>query len=73
MNLLRLLIVIALAWMAYRMLKRFLATRNRRQTRPTMVADTVRCQQCGTYVPKSSAVSLGGKWYCEQHQIEERE
>ena len=67
MNLLRLLIPVLLAWLAWLWLKKKL--------RPPPTAGggaptpMRQCRHCGVYVPASDALREGENWYCcEEHR-----
>lgn len=66
MNLIRILVIAAVVWLAYALFKRWLEGKN--QPRPG--ADgrpqerMVKCAYCGVHVPESQALHSGGRSYC---------
>ncbi|GAB4289771.1 MAG: PP0621 family protein [Thiohalomonadaceae bacterium] len=66
MNLIRLLVIAAVVWLAYVLFKRWLAEKQpprpegeqRRQER------MVKCAYCGVHVPESQALHRGNQSYC---------
>ncbi|BAP13339.1 MAG: hypothetical protein AOY29_05390 [Alcanivorax borkumensis] len=71
MGLIRLIIIAALIYLAWRVMKQLLA-----QARPTAPDNStsnpqimVKCAQCGVHVPAPDAFSHGGLHFCSQeHQ-----
>ena len=71
MGLIRLIIIAALIYLAWRVIKRLLA-----QARPNDSGNSsgnpqimVKCAQCGVHVPTSDAFSHNGQHFCSQeHQ-----
>lgn len=75
MGLIRLLILAALVYLAWRFAKRLLAAANRGDDqRPPRSSEPrgetmVRCQQCGLHVPEAEAFKHRGLGFCSQeHQ-----
>ncbi len=74
-SLLRLAILLLLIWLAWRLVRRWLAgtgsaslsKRNRPKAEP--VARMVRCRHCDLHIPEREALHDGRDWYCsEAHQ-----
>jgi uncharacterized protein len=64
MNLMRVLLLLAIAWLVYQLvLKSWLRTR-RVQRRASRQLRAVRCAHCGVHVPVQDAVTRGGEFYC---------
>jgi len=74
-TLLRLAIVLAGLWLVLRMVKRYL-TRNQDSLPPSGTpssGDMLRCDYCGTFVPRTEAIHSGTKHYCSgQHAESDR-
>lgn len=65
MGLLRLILLIILAALLYRLVRRWL--RQRADARHDRVSDQGRmlaCAHCGTYIPEQDALRVGDKAYC---------
>lgn len=65
MGIFRLLILLALAWAIYWLVRRFQSRRRamQRDARPE-VGQMVRCEVCGLHVPESEAFGEGERRYC---------
>jgi|GEM_PF-2976311 len=69
MLLLRLLILGAALWLAYFMAKRWWRARPAAQRRRSITQDTVRCVECGEFLPKQLAERVDGNHYrCPEHR-----
>jgi uncharacterized protein len=71
--LLKLLLVIVIAYLAYRLLRSYVRSVESRHEPPGMRPHEpevmVRCSVCGVHLPKSEALTAGGKRYCsEEHR-----
>jgi uncharacterized protein len=69
-QLLRILIIVAVVWLAIHLVRRALAQRRARQDEEPagQIPRMLPCAHCGVYVPESQAVFAGGKHYCsEEH------
>ena len=69
--LLRLVILVVLAWLAYRLVRRLwdrdadpVARDNRKQV------EMVPCEKCGVHIPRNEALMRGGKAYCSTAHLE---
>ncbi len=67
------ILVIALLWIARIVLQRLKALPgDQTNTRKTPVEqDTVKCQQCHTYVPRHDAIRQGEHHFCSQQHLED--
>lgn len=69
MNLFRLIAFALLVWIAWLMLKNYLAkqrnTRNATPRKP-ISGKIVKCQTCDLHLPEADAVSEGDAWFCCQ-------
>jgi uncharacterized protein len=72
---LRLVLLIILAWLAYRLVKRILADDSPPapdDNQPRI--EIVPCARCGVHVPREQAIIHDGKAYCSKaHQEEDKE
>ena len=74
MNLLRLIILGVLIWLAAGFIKRLLnppqqpRTAKRPSARP--IGTMVRCDHCGLHLPKEEAIYVDGHYYCSQAHLE---
>ncbi|RJG15957.1 hypothetical protein D4A39_15920 [Alcanivorax profundi] len=70
MGLIRLLIIAALIYLAWRAAKRLLAgPQGKPPATPTQSQNMLKCQQCGVHVPANEAFSHNGKHFCcQDHQ-----
>jgi len=71
---LRLAILLFGLWLVLRIVKRYLADhRKTPSSNPPPAADMLRCDYCGIFVPRSEAVGVGNKYYCNaQHRDADR-
>lgn len=68
MILMRLLLLLFAAWIAWR-IYRVLTRRVGAQQASPPVVDMVQCARCGLHLPRSGAVQAGADWYCcEAHR-----
>ncbi len=65
MNLLRLIALLVIIWLAYRWVRAMFpkepAARTEEASSPVRV---IRCARCGLHVPEDKAVQEAGIWYC---------
>ena len=67
-KLLQIALIVILAWLAYRVVRQFLA-RTHAGPKPRPVApagNMVRCVHCGVHVPESEAINERGRYYCSR-------
>lgn len=67
MNLIRLLLIAAIFWLVFSLVKRWLrqnAAPRRKSTPPSGHERMVKCVYCGLHVPESEAVREGDLTYC---------
>jgi len=70
MNLIRLILLAVLFWLAFSVIKRWLQQHSARQRTPSASAKAVaqermvKCVYCGLHVPESEAVRSNGLNYC---------
>lgn len=65
-RILRLVLLLIVIWVAYRIVRDFLRRARGVQTpadRPAP-AEMTACTHCGTFVPRDQAIERGGKYYC---------
>ncbi|WP_303907566.1 PP0621 family protein [Thiohalomonas denitrificans] len=67
MGLFRLLILLAIIWAVYALVRRFRDNRDHRiaprRSKPE-IGQMVRCRQCGLHVPEQEAFRRGEDWFC---------
>lgn len=63
MTLIRLLLIAAIVWFAFTLIRRYLAA-SRPVSRLPRETRMVRCALCALHVPEAEAVHGGGKSYC---------
>lgn len=61
----RLLLLGLLGWLAYKVIRRYLAQPGGAQPETTH-GDMVQCAHCGIHTPKQEAIAYQGKFYCCQ-------
>lgn len=59
----RILLLIALGFIAYLFLRRWLAAKNNAVPPPTYTP-MVSCMSCGTHLPRERAIERAGRYYC---------
>jgi uncharacterized protein len=66
MNLIRIIVIAAVVWLAYVLFKRWLAEKNppRPSTNNQPQERMVKCAYCGVHVPESQALRRGSDSYC---------
>jgi len=72
MNLIRLLIIAAIVWLTFRIVKNWQAkntiTKNKARKDST-IGNMVQCVKCGVHIPEQEALNYNGKLYCcEEHK-----
>ncbi|VAW91762.1 hypothetical protein MNBD_GAMMA23-118 [hydrothermal vent metagenome] len=72
MNLIRLLVIVAIIWLAYRMYQNWLAKKNiahKQQTNKPDIENMVQCSKCGIHLPEQEALKQGIQFFCcEAHK-----
>ncbi len=67
-QLLRLIIILFGLWLVLQIIKRALASHEKRPPRKPSIASMVACAHCGVHLPESEAIQKNGKHYCcEEH------
>lgn len=71
MGLFRLILIIALVWLAWRLLKKVLLSNRSDQPQDNLDAPhrMVRCARCGLHVPESDSVEDQGNHFCSQAHL----
>ncbi len=67
MNLIRLLIIVAIIWLAYRMCQNWLASKtiaHKQQKNKPDIENMVQCSTCGVHIPEQEALKLGKQFFC---------
>ncbi len=69
MGLIRLVIILVIAWLVYSLTRRWLATLERQRTQKkqpgsSRIETMVSCAHCGLHIPQNEAVQAGDKYYC---------
>ena len=75
LGLIRVAIIILIALLIYRLLKRWLATLPRESKKaPDKIGRMVRCHYCDLHIPEAEAVHGPDGWYCsEEHRKLDRQ
>ncbi|ROO27249.1 hypothetical protein SAOR_08770 [Salinisphaera orenii MK-B5] len=71
-RLLGLLLIIGIAWLAFRQLAGGARTRMHRREAPPEFERTVRCERCGVHLPLSLAERDGDDYVCSEHACRSR-
>lgn len=71
-GLIRVAIIVLVAYLAYRVVKNWLAKLDKSQLqtdkKEEKIATMVRCQYCAVHIPQNEALKRKGHWYCsEEH------
>lgn len=68
-GLIRVAIIVLVAYLAYRLVKNWLAKLDKPAVKNEEKIDTmVRCEYCAVHIPQSEAFKKLGHWYCsEEH------
>ena len=67
MQLIRILILLAIVWALYQMLKGFLkGLQDKPQQTRTPSVEMVRCAYCDLHVPRDEALAYRGRYYCSR-------
>ena len=65
MGLIRLIIIIAIGWLLFRLVKNWQNRLANKQPKPDEKIDTmVKCVECGVHVPKQNAIDKNGQFFC---------
>ncbi len=74
MGLVRLLVILVIAWLIYSTTRRWLASLDQKRDqkksdRSAHIETMVSCAYCGLHVPQKEALQMQGKYYCSsEHQ-----
>ena len=69
MNLIRLLVIVAIVWLVYRMYQNWLSSNKiarKQRARQAEIKNMVQCSRCGLHLPENEALRQGGKFYCSE-------
>ncbi|MCG6975053.1 MAG: hypothetical protein LJE56_01440 [Acidiferrobacterales bacterium] len=69
--LLRLVILLILGWLAYRLVRRLVADESPRPSGKQARIEIVPCAKCGVHIPREEALMHNGKAYCSAAHMEE--
>ncbi len=73
MNLIRLLVIVAIIWLVYRMYQNWLSNKKtsppKQQAGTSDIENMVQCSTCGVHIPEQEALKLGKQFFCcEAHK-----
>ena len=70
LGLLRVAIIVIIALLVYRLLKRWLASLPRESKKnPDKIGRMVRCHYCDLHIPEAEAIHNHERWYCsDEHR-----
>lgn len=72
MGLFRLLILLAIAWLAYRLFRGWQRTLQQPKAKPHKRVETVvRCHICQLHIPETEALEKNGRYYCSQQHLQQ--
>jgi len=68
MNLIRLLVIVAIIWLVYRIYQNWQAAKpvSSKKTKTPPIEDMVQCSKCGVHLPANEALKSGDKFYCSE-------
>lgn len=69
-TLFRALLILAVIWVAWRLLRKLFHHDTRRPARQRHIPSMHACVYCGTYVPETELVRVGQKTYCSRAHSE---
>ena len=70
-GLIRVAIIVVIALLVYRLLKRWLASLPREtKTKPDKIGRMVRCHYCDLHIPEAEAIQGDAGWYCSNEHRE---
>jgi len=73
MNLLRLIIITFVIWIAFRIWQNYRAKAKKmppKSKKPQAIPDMVACEVCKMHIPENEALRKGEKYYCSQQHLE---
>lgn len=70
MNLIRILIVIAVVWLLYQVVKGYLGGKQPATVSNAGSKRMVRCAYCDLHIPEDEALQHDGKYYCSREHLE---
>ena len=70
MGLIRLIIIVIIGWLLFRLYRRWQQRLENKQTGAGEKIDTmVKCAECGVHLPKQNALENNGQFFCcEEHK-----
>jgi len=76
MGLFRLLIILAIAFLAYRLFRSWQRSIARSSKTPKskaskQVENVVRCHHCDLHIPEAEAIQQNGRYYCSQKHLQQ--
>lgn len=76
MGLFRLLIILAIAFLAYRLFRTWQRSIARSSQGPKpktnkQVENVVRCHHCQLHIPEAEAIQQNGRYYCSQQHLQQ--
>ncbi|MDX1497109.1 MAG: PP0621 family protein [Salinisphaeraceae bacterium] len=63
---LRLILIIVVAFVGYQLVRKLLSTSQQGQQSPKQYENMVSCSHCGLHLPKTEAIEKNGKPYCSE-------
>jgi uncharacterized protein len=73
MGLFRLIIILAIAYVAYRLFTAWQRSSSQqpRKKDPEQVENVVRCHYCKLHIPETEAIEYQGRYYCSTQHLEQ--
>ena len=74
MGLIRLVVILIIAWLVYSLTRRWLASLEQKRTQKKQgetshIETMVSCAHCGLHIPQNEAIQAQGKYYCsDEHR-----
>jgi len=72
MNLFRLLVIVAIVWLSYRIYQNWKVSKQistKKTDNDTGIKQMVQCAKCGVHLPEQEAINASGNYYCcEEHK-----
>ena len=67
----RIIILVAVAWLAYALIKRYIKNKQIERSAPKdkRSEKIIKCEKCSVHVPEHEAIRYQGRYYCsEEHK-----